>query len=704
MSTNPYRVAQPLQPLNHGQLNTMSNNLTPVKQQNKLRDDAGATGLSTATTVNTAIGSLSAAALNGGRTNYHNQIYSSNNQQAQPAPPSAASKPPKKKKEKLSALCKTPPSIVRTRNGRDYRRGNFLGEGGFARCFQMKDASGKIFAAKTVAKASIKNEKTKTKLLSEIKIHKSLKHPNIVNFIDCFEDDINVYILLEICPNQSLMELLKTRKRVSEPEVRYFMVQIVGAVKYLHSRRVIHRDLKLGNIFFDPEMNLKIGDFGLASVLPEGENKKYTICGTPNYIAPEVLGGKETGHSFEVDTWAIGIMMYALLVGKPPFQAKDVQVIYDRIKKNEYAFPAEKPISEEAKVLIRDLLSLNPLDRPNIHEILSYEWFKGPFPDKTHSLSLTKTPDGLNEISRAQSALNFNHTKVNAGIYTPKSKDPVEILRSDLYSEQPRSMLPVSLSPNDTRNKYQEVDPAQFPRPTKRPNFNSSFSTAIKKLNQICFETHQNMRRLEYAKNEDLETFELPSCENPTLISKWVDYTNKYGFAYELNNNDIGVLFNDDNTVLKLNNSERFLELIYHENEGWTCIDNSVNHPPAQTKRQLEVVEFFARYMNANLSKVSDDEDRKETLFLRRYTRNSDYIMFEMTNGTFQFNFKDHHKVCISKSGHAITHVSPNRITQTHPLILVLREGGFPETDIPECMEKIAVIKEAIKRKAFRES
>ncbi|GME82482.1 unnamed protein product [Ambrosiozyma monospora] len=219
----------------------------------------------------------------------------------------------KKKKEKLSALCKTPPSVVKTRSGRGYRRGSFLGEGGFARCFQMKDESGKIFAAKTVAKASIKNEKTKTKLLSEIKIHKSMSHPNIVQFVDCFEDEVNVYILLEICPNQSLMDLLKNRKLLTEPEVRYFMVQIIGAVKYLHRRRVVHRDLKLGNIFFDPEMNLKIGDFGLATIISSPDKKRYTICGTPNYIAPEVLGGKNVGHSFEVDVWAVGIMMHALL-------------------------------------------------------------------------------------------------------------------------------------------------------------------------------------------------------------------------------------------------------------------------------------------------------------------------------------------------------------------------------------------------------
>lgn len=646
--------SQPLQPLNNGQLNTRSNNITPIKPVRRSKENVADTKQ-------------------------------------------------KKKKEKLSALCKTPPSIVRTRNGRDYRRGNFLGEGGFARCFQMKDASGQIYAAKTVAKASIKNEKTKTKLLSEIKIHKSLKHSNIVNFIDCFEDDVNVYILLEICPNQSLMELLKTRKSVSEPEVRFFMVQIVGAIKYLHSRRVIHRDLKLGNIFFDPDMNLKIGDFGLASVLPANDSRKYTICGTPNYIAPEVLGGKNTGHSFEVDIWAIGIMMYALLIGKPPFQAKDVQVIYERIKKTEYSFPSDKPISDDAKILIKDLLSLNPLNRPTINEILSYDWFKGPFPDKTQEASLSSTPEGLHEISKAQSAINFTNTKANAGIYTPKSRNPVEILRSDLHSEQPKTMLPQSLSPNDTKNKYQEVDPTQLGKPRK-VNFNSNYSTTIKRLNQICFETYQNMRRLEYSKHETIDALELPRCENPTLISKWVDYSNKYGFSYQMNNDDIGVLFNDKNTFLKLHNSDRFLELIYHENEGWTCIENSTSHPPTQAKRQLEIVDFFAKYMNSNLSKVSENEERKETVFLRRYSRTSDYIMFEMTNGNFQFNFKDHHKICISKSGLAITHISPNRIAQTHPLVLILKQENFPYGEVPNCMEKIAIIKEAIKRKAFKEN
>lgn len=674
---------QPLQPLNNGQINARSNNngstnITPI-QLKKTKDlyDLGQP--------------------------HQQQLHLQQQQQIQHQVEQQHQhhqQQKKKKKEKLSALCKTPPSVIRTRNGRDYKRGLFLGEGGFARCFQMKDSNGQIYAAKTVAKASIKNEKTKTKLLSEIKIHKSLKHPNIVNFVDCFEDDVNVYILLEICPNQSLMELLKNRKRLTEPEVRFFMVQIVGAIKYLHSRRVIHRDLKLGNIFFDPNMNLKLGDFGLASVLPSTDSRKYTICGTPNYIAPEVLGGKNNGgHSFEVDIWAIGIMMYALLVGKPPFQSKDVQVIYDRIKKSDYNYPADKPISNEARTLINDLLNVNPLRRPSINEILSYDWFKGPFPEKTLETTLTKQPEGLDLISKAQSAINFNLTKTNAGIYTPKLKNPVEILKTDLQSEESKAVLPKSLSPNDTKYKYKEVDPNYLTK--KKFQFNSNFSNCIQELDQICHDTYMNMDRLERSVNGRIDTIELPSCENPTLISKWVDYSNKYGFSYQLNNDDIGVLFNDQNTVLKLTNSEKFLELLLIDQEGWTCMENSIVNPPNKCKRQLEIVEFFAKYMNSNLSKVSEIEYHKEIVFLRRYTRTSEYIMFEMTNGNFQFNFKDHHKIVISKNGLAITHISPTRITQTHPLILILKQGNFPSINIPNCLEKISIIKQAIKEKAL---
>jgi serine/threonine protein kinase len=139
------------------------------------------------------------------------------------------------------------------------------------------------------------------------------------------------------CP-QTLMDFVKKRKRLTEPEAQFYMMQLLDGMVYMHGKNVIHRDLKLGNIFLDQHMNLKIADFGLAAqILYDGERKK-TICGTPNYIAPEILSGK-AGHSFEVDIWAYGVIMYTLLVGKPPFETTDVKLTYRKIKANSYTFP-----------------------------------------------------------------------------------------------------------------------------------------------------------------------------------------------------------------------------------------------------------------------------------------------------------------------------------------------------------------------------
>lgn len=119
---------------------------------------------------------------------------------------------------------------------------------------------------------------------------------------------------------------------------------MVNGIHYLHSKRIIHRDLKLGNLFIDDKMEIKLGDFGLATKLDFDNEKKRTICGTPNYIAPEVLDGK-SGHSYEVDMWSFGVIIYTLIIGKPPFETNDVKTTYRRIKSNTYTFPDHITIS-----------------------------------------------------------------------------------------------------------------------------------------------------------------------------------------------------------------------------------------------------------------------------------------------------------------------------------------------------------------------
>ena len=131
---------------------------------------------------------------------------------------------------------------------------------------------------------------------------------------------------------------MKKRKRLTEPEVQYYMLQILDALKYLHGIGVIHRDLKLGNLLLDKYMAVKIGDLGLAARVSEAGEKKKTLCGTPNYIAPEILENKH-GHSFEVDIWSTGVVLYTMLVGRPPYESKDVKSTYKRILANNFTFP-----------------------------------------------------------------------------------------------------------------------------------------------------------------------------------------------------------------------------------------------------------------------------------------------------------------------------------------------------------------------------
>ncbi len=159
-----------------------------------------------------------------------------------------------------------------------YARGKVLGKGGFAKCYEVTNLeTKKIMAAKIIPKATLTKNRARLKLISEIKIHKALHHIHVVQFEHVFEDSENVYILLELCPNQTLNELIKRRKRLTELEVQCYIVQIVISLKYLHSNKVIHRDLKLGNLFLNDKMEIKLGDFGLATKLEFDGGKKIFL-------------------------------------------------------------------------------------------------------------------------------------------------------------------------------------------------------------------------------------------------------------------------------------------------------------------------------------------------------------------------------------------------------------------------------------------
>ena len=136
-----------------------------------------------------------------------------------------------------------------------YIKTDFLGEGGYAKCYKfIKMENGKSFAGKVIPKSSLKEPKKENRLIKEIMIHKKMHHPNIVKFEHFFEDGNNVYILLELCENKTMDDLLKTRKNLTELEVQYYIIQLIQALRYVHSKRIIHRNLKLKSLYLTEKM------------------------------------------------------------------------------------------------------------------------------------------------------------------------------------------------------------------------------------------------------------------------------------------------------------------------------------------------------------------------------------------------------------------------------------------------------------------
>lgn len=213
------------------------------------------------------------------------------------------------------------------------------------------------------------------KLLAEIAIHRSISHQHIVRFHSIGCDSENYYILLEKCNNRSLRQVMKARSRVTESEVRYWISQLLSSLAYLHDHSICHRDLKLDNIFLH-ERQVKLGDFGF-SVRLAGNATTKTFCGTPNYIAPEVV--QRIDYSFPVDVWAIGVLVYTMTFGTPPFETSSATTTYEKIKSIDYAFPEVDNSSDEVKDVIRLCLQGRPDARPTCKALLEHAFFAPHF-------------------------------------------------------------------------------------------------------------------------------------------------------------------------------------------------------------------------------------------------------------------------------------------------------------------------------------
>ncbi|XP_005069740.1 serine/threonine-protein kinase PLK4 isoform X1 [Mesocricetus auratus] len=289
----------------------------------------------------------------------------------------------------------------------DFKVGNLLGKGSFAGVYRAESIhTGLEVAIKMIDKKAMYKAGMVQRVQNEVKIHCQLKHPSILELYNYFEDNNYVYLVLEMCHNGEMNRYLKNRmKPFSESEARQFMHQIITGMLYLHSHGILHRDLTLSNILLTRNMNIKIADFGLATQLKMPHEKHYTLCGTPNYISPEIA--TRSAHGLESDIWSLGCMFYTLLIGRPPFDTDTVKNTLNKVVLADYEMPTF--LSREAQDLIHQLLRRNPADRLSLSSVLDH-----PFMSRNPS---TKSKD----LGTVEDSMDSGHATISTTLTASSS-------------------------------------------------------------------------------------------------------------------------------------------------------------------------------------------------------------------------------------------------------------------------------------------
>jgi len=257
----------------------------------------------------------------------------------------------------------------------DFTLGKTLGTGAFGRVkFVTCKVNNNYYALKTLKKAAIIKMKQVDHIVSEKAILQSLQHPFIVNLYAAFHDPRYVCMLLEYVVGGEFFTHLRKAGRFDNDAAMFYASQIAAIFEYCHSKNIVYRDLKPENILINADGYVKLTDFGFAKVI---EHRTYTLCGTPEYIAPEVLLNK--GHGKPVDWWTLGILIYEMIVGYPPFVDEDPMGIYQKILSGKIVFP--KLFDKNAKGLVKKLLTADLGKRygnlkNGVDDIKGHKWFK----------------------------------------------------------------------------------------------------------------------------------------------------------------------------------------------------------------------------------------------------------------------------------------------------------------------------------------
>ncbi|XP_055492801.1 serine/threonine-protein kinase DCLK1a isoform X1 [Leucoraja erinacea] len=272
-----------------------------------------------------------------------------------------------------------------------YKVGRTIGDGNFAivkDCIER--STSREYALKIINKSKCRGKEHM--IQNEVSILRRVKHPNIVLLIEEMDTPNELYLVMELVKGGDLFDAIASTNKYTERDASGMLYNLASAIKYLHSLNIVHRDIKPENLLVyehqDGSKSLKLGDFGLATVV---DGPLYTVCGTPTYVAPEIIA--ETGYGLKVDIWAAGVITYILLCGFPPFrgQSNDQEVLFDQILMGHQEFPSPywENISDSAKDLITMMLQVDIEQRYSAQQLLDHPWVNDDgLPENEYQLSV----------------------------------------------------------------------------------------------------------------------------------------------------------------------------------------------------------------------------------------------------------------------------------------------------------------------------
>ena len=541
-----------------------------------------------------------------------------------------------------------------------------LGKGAFGVCYlyeSTKDCN--LYAAKIVSKEKLEKDKSRQSIIEEINTQQSLDSPKVVKVKSYSEDNKNVYIILELCKNRSLADLVKKRHHLTEFEVRNYMFQLIQGVKYLHNQKIIHRDLKPNNIFLDEKLELKIGDFGLIAKINKDKERRYSVCGTRTYMAPEVIENGKKGYSFEVDIWSIGIIMYNLLTGFVPFYDKDNKKLNEKILKGSFTFPEEIEISRFAKDLIKQILVREPKKRPGLNQILYHDFFHiGTFPKYLDPSTL-------------------------------KSEPSKEYLRKYISEEEENSLLQKEITykslyklivDDSSEIKYKNIEKYTIKNAPKVKGIDYWISLFHKSHSGFCYyEINNGMVGIMYEGKENgiYDGLKLILNEKEDLFYEIIEEDNKEDEIITYPTDKCPHKLKEKyNKFLKYHNEMR-KQILEHENQNQTLSSESISSITSINSKSESNEESSENECSKTISlnsilseKETKNEIKRKIIYIKSYYQDKYAKFLVLSDDTKQIIFKDKIVILISDIKEVVGYFDKNKKQTYIPLINAMKNAS----------------------------